>query len=369
METIYPEAYVQYLGRQKELDRFVQLAELSIQFTAFTLAKIPEGDLKAIKIPRPDWKKGSMIPRAAQTKEVHVQRGWVTYEEYAKEAGLSRDQVEERAREGKLGPTAVIPETGAAVLFWPPQEHAKTLGELPLPSKTKTYSVTLTNEALVSIEGDWEEGASARNTFLKLASSQGDPKESSEHALSLLRRVSFIEEWSSFEVYLREIVAFLLRKHPKKITASGKGKKASVGIEDVIAMSNGFQSIEQLRERIVEQEIARRQEDGQLVHGLINFLKDEFRFERDPYREPYIMRGKREVTHYKDIEEIKEVRNALMHDGGVVPASFFASWPRVPHDSAQIQITYDYSLMALLTLRSVGLGIAASIAENQYTTE
>jgi len=367
--TPYPDAYLKYQSRQEKLDRFYALTQYSVLFTAFSLTAIPADELKKVRIPLSKPENGSMIPRAARAKDVHVQRGWVTYQEYAKESGLELHAVEEGARQGTLGPIAVIPETGENVLFWAPGEQRKPLAELPPPSKTKTYSVTLAADTRFSIRGDWEEGEKARDIFLKLASSQGDPQESSEHSLALLRQVCFVQEWSSFEVYIRDTIALLLRKHPQKIGATGKGKKTTLSPEEVIEMSQGFTSIEELRERMVQREIDRRQEEGQSVHGLINFLKDEFRFARDPYVETYILLGNRATTHYNDLAEIKDVRNALMHDGGAVSASFFTKWPRVPQAAGEILITDEYYLMALLVLRAVGFGIADSIARNQYAAD
>lgn len=365
----YPDVYLKYKARQEKLDRFYGLAQYSFLFTAFSLTGIPASELEKIKIPLSKPENRSMIPRAARATDVHVQRGWVTHREYAKESGLEVHEIDEGARQGRLGPTAVIPGTGESALFWPPNEHGKTLAELPAPSKTKTYSVTVAADARFSLEGDWAEGEKARDIFLKLASSQGDPQESSEHSLALLRRVCFVQEWSSFEVYLRDVIAFLLRKYPQKIAAAGKGKKSTLSPEEVIEMSKGFTSIEELRERMVQREIDRRQEEGQSVHGLINFLKDEFRLARDPYTEAYILRGKRATTHYRDLAEIKDVRNVLMHDGGLAPPSFFKQWPRVPQASGEIVITDEYYLTELLVLRAVGLGIAESIAKNQYATD
>ncbi len=367
-ETKYPEAYLNYQKRQERLDRFYGLTELSVLFTAFSLSEISLNELKKIKIPRPDLKESSMIPRAVRPKGVRLVRGWVTYEEYSKESGLEIHQVEEAARNGKLGPSTVIPETGENALFWPPEEHSKTLSELPPPTKKKRYTVTMEAEAHISLKGEWE-GEKTKETFLKLASSHGDPEESSNNALALLRQVCFIQEWTSFEVYIRDVVASLLRKHPEKIAASGRGKKILMSTDEVIELSQGFTSIEELRERMVQREIERRQAEGQSVHGLINFLKDEFRFKRDPYCEPYILRGKRMTTHYNDITEIKDVRNALLHDGGLVPKSFLETRPRVPHDSGEILINEDYYLTSVLVLRSIALGIAESLSMNQYVAD
>jgi hypothetical protein len=367
-KTEYPDAYLKYQERQERLDLFYNLAELSVLFTAFSLSEMSLDGLKKIKIPRPDLKKLSMIPRAARPKEVRLRRGWITYEEYSKESGLEIHQVEESARDGKLGPVTTIPETNEDALFWPPEEHSKALSELPPPTKKKTYVVTMETDALISLNGEWE-GEETKETFLKLASSHGDPEESSGNALALLRQVCFIQEWTSFEVYIREVVAYLLRKHPEKIAASGRGKKILMSTDEVVELSQRFTSIEELRERMVQREIERRQAEGQSVHGLINFLKDEFRFERDPYCEPYLFRGKRLTTHYNDITEIKDVRNALIHDGGLVPISFFEGRPRIPHDSGKILISDDYYLTVVLILRSISLGIAESISRDQYVAD
>ncbi len=94
---IYPDAYLSYQKNQNRLDRFQGLTELSINFTAHAVSEMSEESLRAIKLPPPDWQSRSTVFGEPQAKQVKLIRGWVTYEEYAKETESGLTEVEKGA--------------------------------------------------------------------------------------------------------------------------------------------------------------------------------------------------------------------------------------------------------------------------------
>jgi hypothetical protein len=324
-------------------------------------------DLRSIKLPEPEGSLGSSAFGDRTVKKIELKRGWITVDEYARKSQNQVDDVERSAMAGRFGPVGTDAITGSKLLFWPPEEHAKALSELPPFDANKTYVVTVAERRRrVSLEIDSGQ-PDAQRVFLRLASSHGNPEEASEAVLELLREVCFIQEWSAFEIFIKETVHDLLRKHPAKLGSAARGKKTAFGADDLLEMSNNLQSIETLAERIVQREIERQQSDGQSVHGMINFLKNEFRFADDPYCAPYLFRGVRTKTHFNDLMELKEVRNSLIHDGGIPLESLFHTWPSIPQKNGRVLVSKEYDERALLILRSVAGKIAGSIARGKYT--
>jgi hypothetical protein len=59
--------------------------------------------------------------------------------------------------------------------------------------------------------------------------------------------------------------------------------------------------------------MAKAETGGRSVSGLINLLKSMFNWSDDLYQRPYRERGRTLNTKYADLNEIREVRNMLVH--------------------------------------------------------
>jgi len=292
--------------------------------------------------------------------------GWLSFEEYADKCNLPAEEVQREAHEGKFGTVATHPKTGKDVIIWPPNMQSEPLSALPEPGR---YIIETEHRAAVPLTldlGDQESFDQVQETILSLAHSIGEPEDMAKRAGEMLNQSCLLLEWTIFEVFLRSTIEELIRRHPSKIASGGKGMKSSLDYEEILEMSRNFTSLESLRASLTEREIERMQAGGESVHGLINFLKSGFGFKRDPYEAWYVFNGERHTTHYTDLVELKEVRNALVHDGGRPPKLFFEEYPAVPRRDNAIVIDNEYYLKGGLILSAIAFVIARCIDRGMY---
>ena len=251
------------------------------------------------------------------------------------------------------------PNDGAPLILWPPEERRPEDFNAPDPG-TYTFKLKETIRANAEVNeefdlSDPEQLRTARNVYLNLAHSLGKTEDVAAHAEDMLYRSVYLLQWTSFESFLRETIETLLAEHPQVIIQSA-GRKTSLSYEEVFAMSNQLSSLDNLRKELIELEVQRLRAGGRSVHGLINFLKSAFKFEVDPYRAWYVVKGQRREATYNSLMAIKARRNALAHE--------FAT--AIPDDSGITPVTSDEYREAELTLRSVAYSIASSIYYKRY---
>jgi hypothetical protein len=350
--------YAIYLANKEYIDSFLSLTKIAYGITEQLLFKHPREQLLEFELPRgddPNQESYSMADREVESIELVC--GWFTIEEYAEKYGHAPTQVENDAQKGLLDPVLKHPETGKDVIIWPKEMQTLPLPKLPEPGLKKfIVKVKRTEMRTKSIDLDFKDEktfSEVQRMFLKLAHSLGEPEEVRERAEEDLYRSCFLLQWTIFEVFLRSTIQELIQRHPSKVVASKQSRKASLSYEEVLEMSSYLTSIESLRDRIVQREIERLQSGGASVHGLINFLKDEFHFEDDPYQAWYVLNGEHKTTHYNDLIELKDVRNALIHDAGRPASSFFEKYPSIQRRSNSIIITIDYYHKAVMILSSI----------------
>jgi hypothetical protein len=293
---------------------------------------------------------------------------WIPYREYAKKSGLDLKTVQKKAKELKLGPVRKHPKTGMEMLIWPPDMQSRAISELPEPGKGvwKTRIVATAEAPLRLDPTDIVAFKRIQNSYLLFAHSLGKPDEAATRARDMLNRSCFLLQWTIFEVFLRSTIYELIKRYPVKIACGNRGKKFFLSYEEILAMTNELTSIESLRDKLIQREIERMQIGGESVHGVINFLKSEFRFKSDPYKAWYYLKGKMYKAHFNDLMELKEVRNALVHDGGTPPETFFQKYPSVPRHDDAVLINDEYYLKAKLIVASIAYSIAKSIDAGKY---
>lgn len=361
------EPYLRYRRNRDDIRDFWQLTKLAYGVTLQLLFKYPKEQLPHIALPEDTGGEISYGMHEREIQSVELACGWLTFVEYAEHCGLDPELVEIQAREGKLGSVERHPMTDREVIVWPPEMQDNPRSELPEPGEY-TMRVKSEESALISTELELEDYERTQQTFLSLAHSLGESEEVAERAQESLHRSCFLLHWVIFEVFLRSTVHQLIKRHPRKLTSTKKGKKPTLSYEDILAMSRNLSSVDSLRESLTDREIERQQADGASVHGLINFLKSAFNFERDPYEAWYVLEGERRETHYLDLMELKDVRNALLHDGGTASESFFEEYPEVRRRKNDIVVDADYYLRSSLILDSIAYGIAESIDRERYDT-
>lgn len=360
--------YKNYLENQKYIDNFSQLTEIAYGITQQLLFKNPRNQLPKIRLPKiqPDRLSYSMADREIESVEMSC--GWLTYDEYAKKYELESNEVKQDAIRGKLGPVLKHPKSDKEVIIWPKEMQSKPVEELPKPGKY-SFQIIVRQTAHAPLPLDLEKKEAferTQNIFLRMAHSLGEPENVAERAEEVLYRSCFLLQWTVFEVFIRSTVQELIRRHPTKIASTQQSKKISIDYEQLLNMSMNLSSIESLRDSLIQREIDRLQDGDKSVHGLINFLKSEFGFEKDPYQAWFVWEGERKTTHYEDLMELKNVRNALIHDGGSPSQHFFHKYPKVPRRNKSILINEDYYIKSKLILSSIAFVIADCISKKKY---
>jgi hypothetical protein len=366
VQTKFP-PYRAFRRAARQIDEFADLADLSFGIAQQLLFKHPRDTLPELVVPSLAGDRLSFSMADQEVASVDLKCGWIPLGEYAEKLSVSVDEIVAKVAAGELGPTASHPTTGAQLVIWPPEEQTRPLEQLPQPG-LNAYTVTLKATARAPVDVDLHDlSAFEQNQaqFLRLAHALGEPAKVAERVSEVLNRSALLLYWTAFEVFLRSTIHELLRRHPHKL-GRGKRGKESITYEDVVVLSSGLTSVEQLRESLVQREIERSEDGGQSVHGLINFLKAEFGFKNDPYKGWYVHKGKRYETAYSDLHQLKEARNALVHQSGDVTPLFAQENPSVPIRKKVVVIDDEFYLRSVLLLHTVAYRIASSIDEEEY---
>ncbi|WP_288132445.1 hypothetical protein [Microbulbifer sp.] len=364
------EPYKNYLELYDYIDNFLSISSLSYGITKQLLNKHGKADLKGIDLPEPNKKALSFSMADINVKDVEFICGWISCSEYAKKLEISEAEVIEKANIGKLGHKSEHPKSGECILIWPEEYQSKELDELPAPGKSKFKpKVSITAKAGLSIDTDELTGFEDKQMQLvRLAHAVGDKDKVTNKAETMLFQSSFLLNWTAFEVFIRESIHSLYRAHPKKLTKGQKGSAQSLSYKDIFQMSAEFDDIEKLKFSLIEMEIDKHQKDGESITGLINFLKSEFKFENDPYNAWYVLKGDKKKSSFNRITEIKDVRNALMHNAGKDVDTLIEEYPHLQREDNNLIINDDYYHETALIMKSVAFSIAKDVVSEKYRT-
>jgi hypothetical protein len=358
--------YENYRKVVKYIDDFVQISELSYGITKQLMKRHDKESLEKVKLPKPKRKELSFSMADIKLMSTQAVCHWISLPNYAKNVDLELGEVEQLAGRGDLGPIATHPETDETMVIWPPDYQSKPEGELPQPGKSK-YAISITARASVGVDTeDHQDFDENQQKLISLAHRVGDAEELGTQAEAMLFQSSFLLQWTAFEVFLRETIHSLYRAHPEKLAKGQKGTTTSLSYADILQMSEDFSSIENLRESIVDIEIEKHKRDGASVSGLINFLKSEFKFEKDPYKAWYVIDGESRIATHSKITEIKDVRNSLIHDAGKEADQLLSTYPHLLKRDGALVINSDYYHECALALRSIAYSLANSITHMKY---
>jgi hypothetical protein len=362
------EPYRVYRQNRSNIEDFAHLTGLSYGLAQQLLFKHPREQLPRLSVPERPEESITFSPADQRSYSIELECGWLSFAEYAEKCNIEPEAVEREAAEGRLGVVAEHPETGQPLVVWPPEMQKKPLSELPEPGKFE-YRVAIETSAKLPLAldpADMEGFQRVQEQFLVLGHSLGRPDEVATRAEEMLCQACFLLHWAIFEAFLRSTVEELIKLHPSRIASHSRGRKSALSYEEIFQMSSAFSSVEDLRHGLIQREIERMQADGESVHGLMNFLKSEFKFEDDPYTSWYVLDGQVLTTHYNDLVEFKEVRNALVHHAGTPPRGFFETYPKVPRREDTIAIDEEYHVKADLILSSIAHQIALLIEDGRY---
>ncbi|NOS68333.1 MAG: hypothetical protein HOP33_00165 [Verrucomicrobia bacterium] len=362
--------YQSFKRNLKQIDEFSELSELAYGLTLQLLFRHPKEDLSKIHIPKPRREDLSFCMDDRKIESIDVSCEWITLDDYANRTGTENSLVGDLAAKGMLGPVQQHPTSGKQIVIWPKEKQVLPLAELPQVGK-KTFSVKVSLTAQAPLNMDVEDMSQFENvqkSFLHLAHSMGKPDEVGDRSKEMLHRSCFLLRWTVFEVFLRTTIHEMFRRHPEKLGKLKRAQKPTLSYSKIMSLSNAFSSVELLREALVEEQIKQSESEGDSIHGLINLLKSDFGFKEDPYQAWFVMRGQRNECDYNTLMEIKEVRNALIHNDGNVASEFFDRFPNVPKRDKQLIVDEAYDTKASLVFRSVAFRITDLINRKLYET-
>ena len=360
--------YANYSETVRYIEDFVQISDLAYGITSQLMKKHSKDSLIGVEIPRPKKKELSFSMADVRVKNVDFVCGWLSFEAYAGKLGIDPTEVEVLASAGKLGPIVKHPQTSSNLVIWPEEFQSQDLEKLPEPGKSKFKpQFSITAKASVELDDEKEESfEETQKRLLSLAHQVGETEELGTKAETMLYQSSFLLQWTAFEVYIRETIHDLFRRHPGKLAKGQKGALTSLSYADVLRMSEDFASIDTLRESIVNLEIEKHKKDGASISGLINFLKSEFTFEEDPYKAWYVIEGDMRAASFAKVTEIKDVRNSLIHDAGKNVEDLLAIYPSLIAKEGGLIVSNAYYAECVYVLRSIAFSIAKSITTGKY---
>jgi hypothetical protein len=368
-EDITFQPYVNYRENQEYIDDFLRLTGLSYGITLQLLFKTPKEKLPSLNLLKKQFNKEVSYSMAdVSVENVEMACGWITYSEYAEKAKIDEKEIENRASKGEFGKIKQHPKTGLDVIIWPPEMQEKPDEELPEPGKYR-MTVTSKHEAIASIPLDvenLEDFENIQSIFLALAHSLGAQDTVTKNAEETLYKSCYLLQWIIFEVFLRGTLRELYRRHPETLNYDTTGQEKAVSYSEILDITQRFTDLNNLQVVLVEREIAKKEANDMSVHGLINFLKAAFKFKRDPYEAWYVLENNRKQTSYNRLLELKEVRNYLLHDGGIAPDDFFNCYPDVQQSENKILITEDYYHEMRLVLSAISYSLTCSIEDGEY---
>ncbi|MBM6383100.1 MAG: hypothetical protein JSY10_03780 [Paenibacillus sp.] len=355
MKQIF-QPYQVFQSNKRLIEEFENLTHISYGLAQQLLNKYPKEEILPLDESKIDEKQLSYTPADVKVDEFEVICRWINYNEYASKLEITDfEEFMKDVVSGKYGPIETHPNTGEQLLIWPMEYSQSSIEDLPEPGKMK-MKVKMEVSATSTIDldpKDTQNFEGVQKEFIKLAHSIGEIDEINTRASEMLYRSCYLLRWVAFESFLRDSIYELYRSNPKSVLLSKNRKGNKISYEDLLMMSDEFRSIEALLENMIEKEIQQQESEGKSIHGLINFLKEEFLNKQDPYVSNYVYKGESKKTHYTDLIMLKDTRNVLMHEAGYYSPNFISSYPDIPTRDGMVIITSEFYLKAKLIIDSI----------------
>lgn len=356
--------YKIYKENIASISDFQEVTGIAIAFAEKLFEKYPQKELEQIDHGIQDKSQLSYCAADTANNPVMV-KAWLSFEDYSQKVGLPVEQIILAASKGELGEVKQHPKSGKDVIYWF-KEDANVNDDIPDPGKYAfTNTVTLT--AAVEISDDTKSNIDKlQQLLLSIGHSRGANADLSKNIEENLCKSILVLHWTSFENFLRQTIQELYHMHPELLVKNKQATKPSISYEEIFNFTSGFSSTEHLRARIVQKEVETAESEDKSVHGLINYIKSNFRFESDPYASWYIFKGNKVEFGYDDLMEVKDTRNTLIHDGGFPDKIFFAQYPEVPNVDFKVVLNENYLLRCIFILRSIAYNINRAIQTKKY---
>ncbi len=350
------------------INEFEELSDCAYGVTLQLMFCTPREELANIQLPEfiHDQMSFSMADHVVEGIEVSCE--WITLDEYALRSGESLNEVKNKVSNKLLGHVLRNPDSNEEIVIWPQDYKNRPLDQLPIPGKKLfKVKVSITADHPLELELDNpKKFDKVQNILLKHAHSIGNSDEVIDRSREVLFRACFLFHWTLFEDFIRKTIHEMFKKHPKKIASQKSSAKPILSYEDIRHLSNNFSSIDDLSEALVERQILQTESESKSVNSLIYFLRTTFNFKEDPFKAWYVLKGQRHETDHDSLIEIKEVRNALIHNGGSVTPDFLSRFPKVPHRDNMIIIDEAYNQKCSLIIKSIAFRITDLIVRDKY---
>ena len=146
--------------------------------------------------------------------------------------------------------------------------------------------------------------------------------------------------------------------NPSLIFESKKIGKETITYKEIYEYSDAFNNIEKMKRMIADNIICNQEKNGQSIHSLINLIKEYFLKNEDPYNTWYVYDGIIYQIDYCTLIDIKEIRNTIVHDKGVVNVSRWKNMKLVPiPKGGNVEIDDDLFNRCLIILKAISFRI------------
>jgi hypothetical protein len=342
-----------------EFDKISQFNRLTSFTYDLALASVENNDGKNPALKAPDDAPKDIVSYSMadmEVKGVELVRGWITLEEYSKKTGLPLEEVRVQADNGELGD--VREKNGEDVVFWPPEEQSRD--DLPPVDSKNNYRVRMQIKG--SVVYNQEAGLEEMISFLGPADKL--EKKTSE-AVLMLNRETFLLYWSTFEQYVKSITFALFELFPEQVFKNRKYGKSQMTYLDIFEGSSHFTDIQELKENIINSIIGDPGTERESISKQISFIKECYlEKSQDPYDTWYVLEGERKEVNYQVLDQIRMIRNALVHKTGEMTED----WEKIDlisrPDDDRIVVDDDLLLKTELILKSISCNLYRLISNS-----
>ena len=295
---------------------------------------------------KPNRKECSYSPAEAEYKPILLCE-WVTMLEYSHREKLSFEEVEKNAKKGVYG--EVVNDEEQAFIIWPSKYQFSD--KKPKFGK-KLYSVEIKQNVKVKAEILDEDLKGYIKTAFK------DLNKATSEAQEILNRETYLLYWSAFEQYVKQMALVLFEIFPDEVFKNKKYGKETMSLLDIFVQSKKFTDMSELRDYILNTIIGlAAQGNKDSISKTIQFIRDCFvEKSKDPYVMWYVYKGERYQTSYVDIDNIRNIRNALVHENGKM-SDRLADNSLITEQSDTVIISEELLEREFLILETIGYSL------------
>jgi len=252
----------------------------------------------------------SYCPADINVESVELLCEWVSIKEYASRYDIDESIVISMCNNGKCGP--VIEKNGKKYIVWP-KEHQNDIN-LP-PVDKKKFRTRIARNQQISVEMDNEQDMIAfmQRRFRNI-------EKVTENAKMTLNRETFLLYWTAFEQYIAQIAFVLFEIYPEEVFKNRKYSKDTMSYLMIYEQSKKLTDIAELRQYILDSIISKANSGNKnSVNKTIQFISDCYMSKDiDPYKSYYIYKNERIDIDFSMLDEIRRVRNVLVHERGKI---------------------------------------------------